>query len=142
MSNFTCCNKFFSQLDLFKEELLYCLLVLQIWKLKSKQYKSCVINLDYIPYIRLFTRHVFSANSTLKQCFKSTRTNIFHKIIATASIYLICKRLCPIYANAFFHAMIFLGIKGKMDAHGKKLIYGNVQQLVQVLQWLHLYNAY
>ena len=29
-----------------------------------------------IPYIRLFTRHVFSANSTLKQCIKSTQINI------------------------------------------------------------------
>ena len=29
-----------------------------------------------LPYIKLFTRHVFSANSTLKQCIKSTRINI------------------------------------------------------------------
>ena len=29
-----------------------------------------------LPYIKLFTRHVFSGNSTLKQCIKSTRINI------------------------------------------------------------------
>ena len=29
-----------------------------------------------IPYIRLFTRHVFSANSTVKPCIKSTQINI------------------------------------------------------------------
>ena len=29
-----------------------------------------------IPYIRLITRHVFSTNSTLKTCIKSTRVNI------------------------------------------------------------------
>ena len=33
----------------------------------------------YIPYIRLFTRHVFSANSNLKHCIKSTRMNISRK---------------------------------------------------------------
>ena len=32
-----------------------------------------------IPYIRLFTRHAFSVNSTLKQCIKSTRMNISGK---------------------------------------------------------------
>ena len=30
----------------------------------------------WIPYIRIFMRHVFSANSTLKQYIKSTRINI------------------------------------------------------------------
>ena len=30
----------------------------------------------YIPYIRLFTCHVFSANATLKPCIKSTLINI------------------------------------------------------------------
>ena len=29
-----------------------------------------------VPYIRLFTHHVFSANSTLKPCIKSTPINI------------------------------------------------------------------
>ena len=36
---------------------------------------SCNIVCNVIPYIRLFTRHVFSANSTLKPCIKSTRIN-------------------------------------------------------------------
>ena len=32
-----------------------------------------------IPFLGLFKRHAFSANSTLKPCLKSTRMNIFTK---------------------------------------------------------------
>ena len=43
------------------------------FNVKRKQNNHSVLN---ITYIRLFTRHFFSANSILKPCIKSTRINI------------------------------------------------------------------
>ena len=44
-----------------------------------------------IPYIRLFTHHVLSANSSLKSCIKSTRVNFSRNPSESLKIYFICK---------------------------------------------------
>ena len=44
-----------------------------------------------LPYIRLFTRHVLSANSSLKSCIKSTRVNFSRNPSESFKIYFICK---------------------------------------------------
>ena len=43
-----------------------------------------------IPYIRLFTRHDLSANSSLKSCIKSTRVNFSRNPSESFKIYFIC----------------------------------------------------
>ena len=45
-----------------------------LWSIHNK-YIFCCWKF-WIPYIRLFTRHIFPAISTLKPCIKSTRRNI------------------------------------------------------------------
>ena len=44
-----------------------------------------------IPYIRLFTRHVLSANSNLKSCIKSTREHFSRNPSESFKIYFKCK---------------------------------------------------
>ena len=44
-----------------------------------------------LPYIGLFTRHVLSANSSIKSCTKSTRVNFSRNQSESFKIYFICK---------------------------------------------------
>ena len=61
-----------------------------------------------IPYIRLLTRHVLSANSSLKSCIKSTRVN-FHEIQVRALKSTLFAWLCQIYVIEFFTILILSG---------------------------------
>ena len=53
--------------------------------------KSFPDNFFDIPYIRLFTLYVLSANSSLKPCIKSTRVNFSRNPSESFKIYFICK---------------------------------------------------
>ena len=46
---------------------------------------------NHIPYIRLFTPHVLSANSSLKSCIKSTQMNFSRNPSESFKIYFSCK---------------------------------------------------
>ena len=47
----------------------------------------------HIPYIRLFTLHALSANSSLKPCIKSTQVNFSRNPSESFKIYFICKNV-------------------------------------------------
>ena len=51
----------------------------------------CMFGGGYILYIRFFTRHVLSANSSLKSCIKSTRVNFSQNLSENFKNYFICK---------------------------------------------------
>ena len=61
--------------------------------LDSFDFTVCPLNrrLACIPYIRLFTHHVLSANSSLKSCIKSTRLNVSRNPSESFKIYFIFK---------------------------------------------------
>ena len=78
-----------------------------------------------VPYIRLFTRNVLSANSSLKSCIKSTWVN-FSRNPSERFKSTLFARLCQINAIEFFWILILSRTWRKMDARRKKLIYGTI----------------
>ena len=77
--------------------------------------------LDYIiPYIRIFTRHVFP-RIPIKNRVLNLHDLIFHEIVVRASIFLICKRLCQIYASVFFQDLDILANKAENGCTLKKI---------------------
>ena len=65
-----------------------------------------------IPYIRLLTRHVLSANSSLKSCIKSTRVNFSRNPSESFKIYFICMIVSNL-RDWIFHDFDTLGNSGK-----------------------------
>ena len=69
------------------------------------------------------TRHVLSANSSLKLRIKSTRVNFSRNPIESFKIYFICKIVSNLRIE-FFTILILSRTKRKMDARVKNMIYG------------------
>ena len=55
----------------------------------------------HIPYIRLFTLHALSANSSLKPCIKSTQVNFSQNPSESLKIYFICKIVSNLRTKIF-----------------------------------------
>ena len=77
-----------------------------------------------IPYIRLFTRHVLSANSSLKSCIKSTWVNFSRNPSESLKIYFICKIVSNL-RDWIFHDFDILANIAENCCTRKKLIYGS-----------------
>ena len=74
-----------------------------------------------VQYIRLFTRHILSANSSLKSWIKSTRVNFSRN---PGVIYFICKIMSNL-CNCIFHDFdIHANIPENGCTRKKTLIYG------------------
>ena len=69
------------------------------------------------------------------------RELILHEIIVRASIYLICKRLCQIYANEFFHDFGILVNKAENGCTRKKPDIRYMNMTVCVLSFI-LFSPY
>ena len=71
------------------------------------------------PYIRLFTRHVLSANSSLKSYIKSTRVYFSRNPSDRFKIYFICKIVSNL-CDWIFHDFDILANKAENGCTRKK----------------------